>query len=126
MKMILSTLSQPNELVFTQDNPNGSKRIVKRILIKGGANVVDRKTMVTPAGVITELNDKDYELVINSPWFKRQEKAGFVRPVEDASSADNPKKKGMKSKDKSSQKTEKDYEKDGLKVHTGKPSDDKE
>lgn len=126
MKLILSTLSSPNRLVFTQNRANGSKEVVKSILINGGANVVDKRTMITPAGVITELTDEEYAMVISSAWYKRQNAGGFVRPVESKSEAEEPKKKGMKSKDNSAQKTDSDYGVNNVKVKTGKPSDDVE
>lgn len=124
MKLILSTLTSPQDVTFTRKRPNGSLEVVKKIHINGGANVADRKTLITPQGVITELTDADYDLLVSCEWYKRQEKAGFIRPVESVSDADKPEKKGMKKRDKSAQKTEKDYGEKGVKVHTGKPSDD--
>lgn len=124
MKLILSTLTSPQVVSFTRKRPNGSLEVYKKIRINGGANVADRKTFVTPQGVITELSDADFDLLTHCEWYKRQEKGGFIRPVEAASDADDPKKKGMKRRDKSAQKTDKDYGANGVKVHTGKPSDD--
>ena len=60
MKLILSTLSSPQTVCITKKQGNGSLKIVKRIHINGGANVADRKTLLTPAGVVTELTDEDY------------------------------------------------------------------
>lgn len=124
MKLILSTLTSPQDVSFTRTRPNGSLEVYKEIHINGGANVADRKTFVTPQGVITELSDEDFDLLTNCEWYKRQEKGGFIRPVEAASDADDPKKKGMKRRDKSAQKTEADYGENGVKVQTGKPSED--
>lgn len=124
MKLILSTLTSPQDVSFTRTRPNGSLEVYKEIHINGGANVADRKTFVTPQGVITELSDEDFDLLTNCEWYKRQEKGGFIRPVEAASDADDPKKKGMKRRDKSAQKTDKDYGENGVKVQTGKPSED--
>lgn len=124
MKLILSTLSAPAKLVFTVKQSNGKLSVGKTILIKGGANVIDRKTLATPLGVVTELNDKDYELVINSDWYKRQNKAGFVRPVEKKDDADEPTKKGMNSKDNSAQKTEADYKDKKIKPKSNKEADE--
>lgn len=109
MKLILSTLSSPQTVCITKTQGNGSLKIVKRIHIKGGANVADRKTLLTPAGVVTELTDEDYELLIASDFYKRQNEAGYIRPVETKAEADEPAKKGMNERDKSAQKTQADY-----------------
>ena len=110
MKLILSTLSSPQTVCITKKQGNGSLKIVKRIHINGGANVADRKTLLTPAGVVTELTDEDYELLIESDFYKRQNAAGFLRPVETKAEAEEPTKKGMNKRDKSAQKTKDDYE----------------
>lgn len=111
MKLILSTLSSPQTVCITKKQGNGSLKIVKRIHINGGANVADRKTLLTPAGVVTELTDEDYEMLIASDFYKRQNAAGFLRPVETKAEAEEPTKKGMNKRDKSAQKTQADYEK---------------
>lgn len=108
MKQILSTLSAPNAVCITRKLPNGNKAIVKRIIVKGGANVADKKTLVTPRGVITELQDADFDILKGTDWFKRMESRGFVRVVETKSAAEDPEKAGMKKKDKAAQKTKKD------------------
>lgn len=118
MKMILSTLSCAQEVAFTKTQGNGSLAIVKKIHINGGANVADRKTLVTPAGVVTELTDEDFAALIETDFYKRQNAAGFLRPIETKGEADEPEKKGMRKKDKSAQKTEADFN-DGAKPTTG-------
>lgn len=108
MKQILSTLSAPNAVCITRKLPNGNKAIVKRIIVKGGANVADKKTLVTPRGVITELQDADFDILKGTDWWKRMESRGFVRVVETKSAAEDPEKAGLKKKDKSAQKTKED------------------
>lgn len=126
MKMILSTLTSAQSVVITEKSANGALHIVKRIHINGGANVADRKTLITPQGVVTELTDEDYALLITTDFYKRQERAGFLRPVESKDAAEDTKKAGMKKRDKSSQKTEADYKDSDVKVKTGKPKDDED
>lgn len=125
MKLILSTLSAPQSVCLTTKVPSGAQRIVKRITINGGANVIDRKTLLTPQGVVTEMADKDFDLLKETKFWKRQEKAGYLRVVETKDAAEDTKKAGLKTKDRSSQKTEKDFSADA-KPKTGKPSDDAE
>lgn len=125
MKLVLSTLSAPQSVCLTQKAPNGALRIVKRIMLNGGANVIDRRTLLTPQGIITEVSDKDFDLLKETDFWKRQEKAGYLRVVETKDAAEDTKKAGLKTKDRSSQKTEKDFSADA-KPKTGKPSDDAE
>ena len=63
-----------------------------------------------PCVIYTELTDEDYELLIESDFYKRQNAAGFLRPVETKAEAEEPTKKGMNKRDKSAQKTKDDYE----------------
>lgn len=125
MKLILSTLTEAQKVVVTKKAPNGSLVIVKSILIKGGANKVDRKTLVTPQGVVTELTDEDFELLKSTPFYERMEKRGHIRPVETKDAAEDTKKAGMEKQDGSAQKTEADFA-EGEKPKTGKPTDDDE
>ena len=125
MKLILSTLTAPQTVVLTKKTDNGSLVVVKTIEIKGGANVIDRKTLATPEGVVTELSDADYELLKQTAFYKRMASKGHLRPVETRSAAEDTKKAGMKKKDKSAQKTEADFEKDSRPI-VGKRGGDAE
>ena len=109
MKLILSTLTAPQSVCITKKNDNGSLVIVKRIEIKGGANVADKHTMITAQGVVTELTDADFEALKNTGFYKRMEKRGYLRPVDSRDSAEDTKKAGMESKDSSAQLTEDDF-----------------
>lgn len=109
MKLILSTLTAPQTVAITKKTDNGSLVVVKIIEIKGGANVIDRKTMTTPEGVVTELSDADFELLKETAFYKRMVIRGHLRPVETKSAAEDTKKAGMKNKDKSAQKTDADF-----------------
>lgn len=119
MKIVLSTLTSAQNVVITEKASNGALRIVKRIHLNGGANVIDKKTLVTPQGVVTELDDKDFELLKKTEFYKRQEKAGYLRVVEKKDEAEDPKKAGLKKGDKSKQKTEKDIEETGVTTTKG-------
>lgn len=104
MKLVLSTLSAPQKIIVNLKD--GKKRV---IFLKGGANVIDRKTLITPQGVITELSDEDYALLVSTDFWKRQEKGGYLRPVETKDAAEDTAKAGMKKKDRSAQKNKHDY-----------------
>lgn len=109
MKMILSTLTAPQDVVLTRKTESGALEIVKTITLKGGANVIDRHTLITPQGVITELSDDDFDLLEHTAFYKRMKSRGFLRPVEAKETAEDTQKAGMERKDNSAQKTEEDF-----------------
>ena len=109
MKMILSTLTSPQDVVLTKKTESGALEIVKTITLKGGANVIDRHTLATPQGVVTELSDDDFDLLKQTAFYKRMESRGFLRPVEAKETAEDTQKAGMEKKDNSAQKTEEDF-----------------
>lgn len=125
MKMILSTLTEPQSVAITKKADNGALVIVKRIHINGGANKIDRRTLVTPQGVVTELTDEDFELLKQTDFYQRMEKRGHIRPVETKEAAEEPAKAGMAAKDNSAQKTGEDYG-EGEKPVVGKTADKSE
>lgn len=110
MKYILSTLTAPQLVALTAKNANGSLIITKEIYINGGANVINKKTLITPRGVITQLSDEDFKLLVETKWYKRMHERGYICPCETLTDDENPQKKGLKAKDKSAQMDEKDYE----------------
>lgn len=122
MKLILSTLTAPQAVALTKKTDNGSLIVAKTIEIKGGANVIDRKTLATPEGVVTELSDEDFELLKNTAFYQRMVKREYLRPVETRSAAEDTKKAGMNKKDKSAQKTDADFKKDSRPI-VGKGGD---
>lgn len=109
MKLILSTLSAPQKVCLTKKSDNGATVIVKEITIKGGANVIDKRSLMTPQGIVTELTDEDFALLKQTRFYQRMEARGHIRPVETKEQAEDTKKAGMKKKDKGAQKTEKDF-----------------
>ena len=72
---IVSRASQDNEYIVWTTTPNGQKQVQKSILIKGGANVMDKATMTTPNGVVTEVPDEDWEILKEHSAFQRHMKA---------------------------------------------------
>ena len=120
MKMILSTLTAPQDVVITKKSESGALEIVKTITIKGGANVIDRRTLATPQGVVTELSDADFDLLKKTAFYQRMESRGYLRPVETKETAEDTKKAGMEKKDNSAQKTEEDFPDDDAKPVSSK------
>lgn len=86
---------------------------VKRVLIKGGANVQDKKTLAAPDGIIQEIPDADWEAIKDHAWIKKQIADGFIIPYGSLKPKENF--SDMAEKDGSAQLTEKDYKKKGKK-----------
>lgn len=112
---IKSTLSVGAWVTFYAPPVAGKNTLTveKRILIKGGANVQDRRSLVAVDGIIQEISDADYEILKDHPWFKRQVEAGFIIPMKS-----KPKEKfeDMETKDGSAQLDEKHFKKSGRKA----------
>lgn len=53
--------------------------IQKKVTIKGGSNVVNRKSLDTPYGVATKVSDEDLAFLQERVVFKEHMKAGFIR-----------------------------------------------
>lgn len=76
---IHSTSSQPMIYPIYAGGGQNRAQKIKEILIKGKANVVDPRTLVTPTGVVTEVSDADLELLKKSAAFQRHVARGFMR-----------------------------------------------
>ena len=81
------------------------------IVIKGGAGVIDKKTMETPKGVITEITKEDLDFLKTQSLFNEKVKQGSYEIVENEKKAKESSKKGKK--DKGAQLTAKDFEEAG-------------
>lgn len=117
MPYILSSLTNDVKYCFWGKLGPNVVKVNKEILIKGGANVADKKTLVTPSGVSTEVSREDLDLLMRNPSFKRHLERGFLRIVETESkykAQDEAEK--MEKKDKSAQLTKESYKKRGRKA----------
>ena len=78
MSYVISRLSSDVFYNVYENVVGGKKQIVKKILIKGGAGVADRKTLVINGGISTEVSDSDLELLENHPIFKLHKANGHI------------------------------------------------
>lgn len=107
---VYSTLTADNAYAVYARNPNQDVPVIERsILIKGG-NGVATKHLVTPRGVVTEVNDEDMELLEKDYHFQQHKLNGFIT-VEKKEIAVDKAIKNMAPKDKSAPKTPADYKK---------------
>lgn len=105
---ITSRLASGVNYAFYEKQPNGINKVVKEISIKGGSDVIDKKTLITPMGVITEIEKADLDELMQHPVFKTHLENGYISINENEKAA---KTAGEKlEKDKSSQITDDDYE----------------
>lgn len=105
---ITSRLASGVDYAFYEKTPNGINRVVKTITINGGSDVINKKTLITPLGVVTEISKADLDELMQHPVFKTHLENGYISINENEKVAD---KAGEKlEKDKSSQLTDEDYE----------------
>jgi len=132
MPSVFSTLSQDNSFtIYHTINMEGQKSgravpVIKKILIKGGANVAKYSKIVatnglpvtTPVGASTEVSEEDLELLMKNKSFSIQVKSGFISVNKNMKIEKGI--KDLNKKDKSAPKTPKDYQgtknEDGVEV----------
>jgi len=112
-KYIMSKMTaNVNYAVYTK-GARGINEVKQIISVRGGADVVDKKTLVTPEGVLTVVSDEDYAKLQDNPIFKRHLERGVLKISTNESNAE--KSSAELTKDKSAQLTPKDYKKQGKK-----------
>ena len=89
----------------------------KGVLIKGGANSQDKKTMITPRGAATVVSAEELELLKADPAFQGFVERGFMSVDEKGKHTYDADEKGADMpKDKSAQDTDADYKAMGKKA----------
>ena len=122
MPYIVSKASQSIDYVlWDQSKSGGLPKAVKVVTIQGGANVINKKTLETPKGVITEVTDEELEFLKKNSAFKRHLERGWMH-IETSRGAAEKKADivekdddGFDLKDGSSQLTDEDFERAGKK-----------
>ena len=124
MPYVISSLSRDNTFAVYEKKSGNVLVIKKSILIKGGAHVADKKTLVTPNGVPTEVSKEDLEILKENYAFKKFLERGFMKIMESGSKfkAQDESEK-MTEKDASAQITKEDYKKKGKKAPRTKRED---
>lgn len=105
---ITSRMAAGVEYAFYKKTANGANIVDKTIIINGGSDVINKKTLITPTGVVTEISKDDLDLLYTNPVFKKHLEEGYLTINDNEKAAD---KAGDKlEKDKSSQIVPEDYE----------------
>ena len=121
MAFIVSKASQDIEYVDWTDGVNGVKRAKKSVIIKGGANVVDKKLLSVSNGTVTEVSNEDLEFLKSNTAFQRHLERGWMSIEKGKETAEKVAKKkrtnkdGETIKDGSAQLTAEDFERNGQK-----------
>lgn len=112
MPYIISKLSANTDYVVYGDVTGGKKVILKHILIKGGAGVTDKKTLLLPNGFATEVTEEELELLEKNKVFQIHKKNGHISVLHKANKYEaQDKAENAKDlvADKSRQQTEEDF-----------------
>lgn len=113
MIYITSKMAAPVTYAFYTQGANKINVVTHEITIKGGADVINKRTLETPSGAVTELSAEDFDRLKLHPLFKQHLEDGFVAVLgteKEANKAD----KDLK-KDASKQLTPEDYQVKGKK-----------
>ena len=78
MAYIVSKASQDIEYCDWVKGRNGLYTKKMSVTIKGGANVLNKKTMDTPNGVVTEVTAEELKFLESNTAFKRHKDRGFM------------------------------------------------
>jgi hypothetical protein len=122
MPLIFSTMTGSVTYTDWKLSPGGLSIAGREVTIKGGANVADRRTILTPRGIGTQVSEEDYEFLKTDPTFIMHEKNGFITvdAVADIRDADLAA-AGMAGRDDSAPDTPNDYIAEGAAAPTTTP-----
>lgn len=122
MPLIFSTMTGSVTYTDWKLSPGGLSIAGREVTIKGGANVADRRTIITPRGIGTQVSDEDYEFLKSDPTFIMHEKNGFITvdAVADIRDADLAA-ASMEGRDDSAPDTPNDYIAEGVAAPTTTP-----
>lgn len=76
---IYSTMSADNSYVAHGKLPNGLHKKNSKHTIAGKANVTNPKTLMTPHGMLTTMEDSELKKFEENPMFKRHVERGFIK-----------------------------------------------
>ena len=107
MAFITSKMAASVTYAFYTRGANKINVVTDEITINGGADVINKKTLQTPNGVVTELTDDQLDRLKSHPVFKMHLENGSVAIFENEKKADAAGDKLVA--DKSSQITPDDY-----------------
>lgn len=81
MKYVVSKLAAGVNYTLYEKVAGGKKVAVGSITVKGGSGVTDKRTLITPQGVVTAISDMQAAQLKEDPVFKIHEKHGAVKII---------------------------------------------
>lgn len=123
MYYVFSTLTADNIYAQYRDTGNGIVEVDQKVFIKGGHGIAN-KHFVTPKGVVTNIEDEDYDLLKNNPVFQLHVKKGFIKVEKKAADVEEVA-DDMEVKDKSAPLTDDDFKDVQDNPEAAKPSNTK-
>jgi len=111
MPYVYSTLGQ--DMLYTNfvQGGNDLKQPIAEVLIRGGAHVMNNKTLITPLGTRTEITDAQHEVLKKNVIFQMHVKNGYIVVQDNKQKIEKVVKGHMEGKDKSAQMTAEDFKK---------------
>ena len=113
MAFITSKMAAGVKYAFYSQNGNRINIVTDTIEVLGGADVINKRSLDTPHGVVTELTDEQIEKLKTHPLFQLHLKNGAVAIF--GSEKEAKKAETSLEEDKSAQITPADYEKGNTK-----------
>lgn len=122
MKLIYSTLA--TDMIYVTYKPSTDARqisiVEKEIFIKGGAGVVggakkSKYDLDTPVGLLTEVSDEDFALLMENKVFQLHVENGFVSYSDKPAATIEKAVENMSARDNSAQLNEDSYKDEELK-----------
>ena len=129
MVYIISRASQDIEYTDWAKSRNGANIKKRSVIVKGGANVLNKKTMETPKGVVTEVVGEDWKFLQSNSAFNKHVNGKWMVVCKTKAEAEKKAEKaetnedGSIKKDGSAQLTKEDFEKKGQKAPVVNPED---
>ncbi len=109
-KYVYSTLTDDMDYaVYSEGTKEKTARVQSTVRIAGGANRVNKRTLITPRGMMTPITDAEAKLLEENEVFKIHKANGYITIDTKQTDADNAA-KNLTKKDKAAQKTAKEYE----------------
>lgn len=125
MPYVYSTISQNMTYGTWAITDRGKPNIRKEVVtINGGANVMDKRALSTPRGMVTKLTKSELEICEADPAFKRHQDKGFIVVQSGLQNANKVAKSDMTAKDNSAQSTPKDFSSQNIVAKTNNDDDE--
>lgn len=115
MIYVISSMSN-DQLYCNYADRKDVKVVTSSILIKGGANVQNKRTLqASSQGVTTPVSEADFAELEKNSLFKFHQEKGFIKVIKTNETDARKKAEKMDLKDKSAQFTPEDYKNRGFK-----------